>query len=345
MIGDEVLKIQVENEELYLRKWDFKKDHEKVSKLLEIVFEKELESKGLTMKAVFEEYKSMQPFLKILSVFNKNFKHALDGFVVENPKGEIIASVNIGYGIYHWEVSMVATHPDYRRKGLARKLVTQAINHAKNLGAKICILEVVDINEPAYNLYKSLGFIHYDSVSRYKLEYDKLSLITSFEIPENYELKELERNKKTNQERYELDVLSTPEETQMFHPVNKKKYQKPLLIRLIRPLALFFIKLKFKQWTIYNNGKLVGTLFVNLARDENSPNRIEVMLDPEHSLILAKPLLTHGLRYLKDNLAFEQNTIVELRSSDNNQISVCEEYSFTVIETMHLLGLKFTDSY
>ncbi len=333
-------KLEIDDEELTLRTWDFEEDHEKVSELLELVFEEELESKGLEMKNVFDEYKSLLPFFKIMGLFNKDFKHTLDGFVIENSEGRIIASVNLSYSIYHWEISMVATHPDYRRKGLARKLVTLAVDHAKELGAKLCVLEVKDINRPAYNLYKSLEFVHYDSVSRYKLEHEKLSSIVPIILPKGYDFGELKRNKKTNQSRYELDIRSTPEETQIFQPISKKKYHKPLLIRLIRPLVKLFIKMKISQWTIHREDALIGTLYVYLARKEGSPHRVELMLDPDHRELLTKPLLTYGLIYVKNNFTFKQNTIVELRTSDEDQKTVCLDYDFTIIETVHLLGLK-----
>ncbi|MHA1200026.1 MAG: GNAT family N-acetyltransferase [Candidatus Heimdallarchaeaceae archaeon] len=261
-------KLEINGEELTLRTWNFEEDHENVSELLGLVFEEELESKGLEMKNVFDEYKSFLPFFKIMGLFNKNFKHTLDGFVIENSEGRIIASVNLSYSIYYWEISMVATHPDYRRKGLARKLVTLAVRHAKELGAKLCVLEVKEINKPAYNLYRSLQFIHYDSVSRYKLEHEKLSSIVPIILPKEYDFRELERNKKTNQSRYELDIRSTPEETLLFQPISKKKYHKSLLIKLIRPIVKLLIKMKISQWTIHHEDILIGTLQVNLARKE-----------------------------------------------------------------------------
>ncbi len=336
----DLVKLQIGDENLTLRSWDFEKDVEQVSKLLELVFEEELASKGLEMQNIFDEYRSLFPFLKIMSLFNKNYKHALDGFVVENSEKEIIASVNIGYGIYHWEIAMVATHPEYRRKGLARKLVTKAIDHAKELGAKICVLEVKDINEPAYNLYRSLGFVHYDSTSRYKLEHERLSEIDPLEIPEGFEIRELKRNKKTREERYQLDIKSTPKETQDFHPISKKKYHKSLLIRIIRPFVKLFIKMKIDHRTVYHNGALVGSLQVTLARKEGTPHRIELMIDPEYREILTKFLLNHALNFVKNNSSLKVNTIVELRTSDEILKTVCEDYNFTVIETMHMLGLK-----
>ena len=166
---------KLDNSELKMRAWDFENDHEDVIALLEIVFEKELESKGLNVKVIFDEFKSIRSLFNFLGIFSKKYKHSMDGFVFENEDGVIVASVNIGYSIFHWEVAMVATHPDYRRRGLARKLVTASINHAKELGAKLCVLEVLDENEPAYKLYRSLGFIHFDSITRQKLDFKKLS--------------------------------------------------------------------------------------------------------------------------------------------------------------------------
>ncbi|MGY5856166.1 MAG: GNAT family N-acetyltransferase, partial [Candidatus Thorarchaeota archaeon] len=111
----------LENNELRMREWDFEKDHEKVIKLLDIVFEKELESKGLNVKAMFDEFRSIRRLMNFMGIFSKNYKHGFDGFVFENEDGEIVASVNICYSVYYWEVAMVATHPDYRRRGLARQ--------------------------------------------------------------------------------------------------------------------------------------------------------------------------------------------------------------------------------
>ncbi|MHA1592352.1 MAG: GNAT family N-acetyltransferase, partial [Candidatus Heimdallarchaeaceae archaeon] len=260
------VKIKAENSELKMREWDFEKDHENVIKLLGIVFEKELESKGLNVKVVFDEFKAILPLMKFLGIFSKNFKHTLDGFVFENKEGEIVASVNISYSLFYWEVAMVATNPDYRRRGLARQLVTASINHAKELGAKLIVLEVLDINEPAYKLYRNLGFVHYDSITRQKLDFSKLIDIPTIALPEGYVLRDFDRNKKTNQERYELDMRVTPEDVQVFHPVDRKKYFKPLMIRMVRPIAKFLLKLKRFDWLIYQGETLVGDVSVYPSR-------------------------------------------------------------------------------
>ncbi|MCG3227005.1 MAG: GNAT family N-acetyltransferase [Candidatus Heimdallarchaeota archaeon] len=341
MTEESLSKIVIENEEFALREWDFERDHESVSSLLEVVFENELQMKGLEVKNIFDEFKSLLPFLKFMGIFSKNFKHVLDGFVIENKDDKIISSVNVGYSLDDkYEISMVATHPDYRRKGFARRLVTQAVEHSKNLGAKMCILEVLDINEPAYKLYRSLDFAHYDTITRQKLEPDQLSSVKQVKFPKEYQLQELERNKKTSKQRYELDLKSTPKEVQLFHPVQKSKYFRPLLIRIIRPIARLILKPKTKTWTIHRDSNLVGTIYVNLSKKEGTPNRLDLMIDPKHNAKLIEPMLTYAMEFIKENLIVEQNVIIEFRTVDEIQKAICEKYGFIIVETLHLLGLK-----
>lgn len=336
-------KIKTESNELKMRAWDFEKDHENVIKLLDIVFEKELETKGLNVKVIFDEFKAILPLMNFMGIFSKNYKHILDGYVFENEDGEIVASVNIGYSLFYWEVAMVATHPDYRRRGLARQLVNAAIDHAKRFGAKLCVLEVLDINEPAYKLYRSLGFVHYDSLTRQKLDYSKLSDIPTIDFPKGYELRKFARNKTTNQARYELDLRVTPEETQVFHPVDKRKYFKPLLIRIVRPVAKLLLKVKRFDWLIYQGESLVGDISVYPSRKEGSPHRIDLMLDPAHSQILSEPMVAHCLVTLRNNTSAEANTLVEFRTSETHQLETTGKYGFVDVETMHLLGLKIEE--
>lgn len=53
----------------------------------------------------------------------------------------------------------VFTAPQFRRKSLARQLVTQAIDHAFRHGARRTYLGVFVPNAPAIRLYESLGFV------------------------------------------------------------------------------------------------------------------------------------------------------------------------------------------
>jgi len=52
----------------------------------------------------------------------------------------------------------LAVHPDHRRRGIARRLLTEALSRGRSLGAQEAWLEVRPSNSPARALYESFGF-------------------------------------------------------------------------------------------------------------------------------------------------------------------------------------------
>ena len=56
------------------------------------------------------------------------------------------------------EIHDVATSPDFRRRGVARGLVSAALSAAAADGARTAHLEVRETNEPARKLYEAHGF-------------------------------------------------------------------------------------------------------------------------------------------------------------------------------------------
>ena len=57
------------------------------------------------------------------------------------------------------DVTNVAVHPDHRRRGLGRSLMTALIGEAKARGVTLLHLEVREGNAAARSLYESLGFV------------------------------------------------------------------------------------------------------------------------------------------------------------------------------------------
>ena len=53
----------------------------------------------------------------------------------------------------------VAVHPDYRRKGIAEKLVMELVEALKKRDSRCLTLEVRASNEPARALYEKQGFV------------------------------------------------------------------------------------------------------------------------------------------------------------------------------------------
>jgi len=64
-------------------------------------------------------------------------------------------------------IATVATHPDYRRQGIARQLLVDALNSAYEEGAKSALLEVRAGNLAALKMYQAFGFEEVGRRERY----------------------------------------------------------------------------------------------------------------------------------------------------------------------------------
>ncbi len=56
------------------------------------------------------------------------------------------------------QITNIATHPDYRRRGYGKAIVEALIKHARFNGLDQVSLEVRESNAPAIAMYKELGF-------------------------------------------------------------------------------------------------------------------------------------------------------------------------------------------
>jgi ribosomal-protein-alanine N-acetyltransferase len=69
----------------------------------------------------------------------------------------------VGYVISHVlpeevQILNVAVHPDHRRRGIARRLLSAVLNTAGEEGILRAVLEVRESNAVAQSLYRSFGF-------------------------------------------------------------------------------------------------------------------------------------------------------------------------------------------
>ena len=86
----------------------------------------------------------------------------LSGIVWEE-NGKIVGNVSLVAHNYKGRkitlIANVATHPDYRRRGIGRALTERAMLQARQKGAKELWLQVRDDNPTAIKIYKDLGFV------------------------------------------------------------------------------------------------------------------------------------------------------------------------------------------
>ncbi len=318
-----------------MRPIDYRRDMDAIGELMDIAFGAELAVTGTDIRTEIKMIKKMVPVIRVLQPFSDTFKHVFDGYAIED-QGRMIALVNVSKSApksKRWVIGNVATHPEYRRKGLARKLVTRAIEYVKEQGGDVCTLEVRSVNTPAYDLYRSLGFEHYDSISELKLEaVPETELIPA----EGYSVRPMKLGEW--EARYEVARREVPAEVQAFLPVNKAEFQIPGIAKAINPVFLWAQK-STDYWRAFEkNGLLVGYMLLNARRATKVTHRISMRTLPEHRISLIEPMVTLALSQLKGYP--KNNTVISVRSSYEDLLAMLKRYGFVVYDEMHRLGLK-----
>lgn len=97
---------------------------------------------------------SLAAFLEELT---KN-KLAMYLIAIEEETGCLVGYAGIWRILDEGHITNVAVHPDYRRRGIGRQLVEGLIYQVEGEGVRRQTLEVRAFNDPAIELYISLGF-------------------------------------------------------------------------------------------------------------------------------------------------------------------------------------------
>ena len=72
--------------------------------------------------------------------------------------GEVAAYISMYFVFDEGNIINVATHPNYRRRGLARELIRAISKHSQDIDVTQLYLEVRESNESAIALYSSEGW-------------------------------------------------------------------------------------------------------------------------------------------------------------------------------------------
>ena len=88
-------------------------------------------------------------------------------------------------------IATIATHPDYRRQGIARKLLTYTLQSAIREGARSSFLEVRASNLPAQEMYRKFGYVEVGRRKRYYRDNDEDAILMNLEKINADRLREL----------------------------------------------------------------------------------------------------------------------------------------------------------
>ncbi len=77
---------------------------------------------------------------------------------IEKGSEKLIAYAGMVMSLYEGDITDVATHPDYRRRGISRAVMERLLAFARERGLDSIALEVRVSNAGAIALYEGLGF-------------------------------------------------------------------------------------------------------------------------------------------------------------------------------------------
>lgn len=244
----------------HVRPLNVLRDLPRVADLIELCFASSMDNEGQSYVRQMRRASRDMSFMRWASSAIESASLPLSGFVWEQD-GRIIGNASLvpfrhkGKRLYL--IANVATHPDYRRRGIARVLTEQAMQNARQRGAHELWLHVRDDNPGAVQMYSDLGFVECARRTTWR---------SSLNRPLNPSPSRLEDGSglPTVTGRYpqfwpqQLAWLNQlhPEELSWYRPFNWSSLKPGLWNWLYR----LFIEFDLQQWAVQKNGQLQGVL-------------------------------------------------------------------------------------
>lgn len=100
---------------------------------------------------------------------------------VAEADGRVVGMLVAWLFVDEAHIATIATHPDYRRQGIARKLLTYALQSALREGAESSFLEVRESNVPAQDMYRKFGYVEVGRRKRYYRDNDEDAILMNLE--------------------------------------------------------------------------------------------------------------------------------------------------------------------
>lgn len=154
-----------------IRPFDIGRDLRPVAELIADAFTNELDPRGLAALREMRIMSHLSGLLKLLSRSTGELDDVFTGYVwVE--EGRIVGNITVQradkYG-NRWQIANVAVAPAYRGRGIARRLLREALRHVEAADGRWAVLQVYDHNSVARNLYARAGFEEVGSMAELEL--------------------------------------------------------------------------------------------------------------------------------------------------------------------------------
>lgn len=245
--------IQPDPAQNLIRPFNPARDLQRVADLIELCFADSLDQDGRQYLHQMRNYANQSDWITRLPRFAEWTGAPFVGYIWEEGD-ELIGNVSlIPYqlsGKRHYLIANVAVHPEYRRRGIAKNLTLQAMEHARQHRAAAIWLSVKEGNLAANELYKGLGFQERNRRTTWHAqhEYSKATKPNSISI----------RKRQSSDWRAQHSWFnrSYPGEVRWNLPFNLRLLEPGILGSVLR----LFSSISVKHWVAYRSDQLLATV-------------------------------------------------------------------------------------
>lgn len=296
------------NDHPNMRPLNVLRDLSAVADLIELCFSPTMDNDGQRYLSDMRRASRDDSFLHWASRMTETASLPLMGYVWEQD-GRIIGNASLipfrDKGKRIFLIANVATHPDYRRRGIGRALTERVMKQARDKRASATWLHVRDDNPGAIKLYQDLGFQEiarrttWQASSNPRISYPDMDIKI---VPRQTRFWSLQQ---------EWLRRLYPDDLTWYHSWN---------INALRPglwnwLYLLFVDFNFKQWAAVRNDELLATLtwVPQGSRSESLYAATGIRSDPEaltSLLIHAQQMVTYSPRLTMEYPAGEMTEAI-----------------------------------
>jgi len=316
---------------------NLRKDVSQILHLMDLAFGKRLDGRQRRVLSDRISLSYQAPFALRLSMWTRGF---VPGFVWDED-GRVVGNLTLleSQVPHRYLIANVAVHPDYRRQGIARALMGEAIRHVHQRKGDKILLQVETENESAINLYDNLGFITLGVTSRWESTSSRLR-----PLPSDRDRQTKIRSMKRGDWRpaYYLD----------------KSVVHPDLNWPVPPTSGFYRRGFWRWFDGLINGRSTRTwvsetlspqdgqrYLVGLASVESDwgrPYELRLRIKPSWRNRLARPLLDRAIRSLKRSRAAK--IIINHPSNDDCVTPLLEEANFERRRLLSVMSLQLEEA-
>jgi ribosomal protein S18 acetylase RimI-like enzyme len=290
---------QVRNAETGPRRLDPSSDLAPVAALIEEAFSDELDRDGREVLHELRRLGRLGPLLWLLRQMSPDFGEVLSGFVWEED-GRIVgnASLNLaGPFPAQWRISNVAVLPSYRRRGISRCLMEEAIEFVRARNGRAVSLQVRDDNVAALELYRSLGFVAMTAETELVLPAGAGSDSRGLQDSDSqFAPRPLEPEE--GPDVYALVLRATPQEDQRQTPLQKIDFELDWFQAAADAWMALFTGRRTYRFVVDGRSGLAGYLTATTAPRTGGPHRLMLWVNVRYEGRVERDLLRAALKEL-----------------------------------------------